>query len=161
MAAHSHGMAGSGEATASWPYRLTLRASVASTAPSARERRDGKDARIAGRVERHLRRGQPWRRWKKTAIPPLPKLKWTDGGVEEIEEITARLPTDWATRFRSGERARRRRRSVGNGGAAALLLRSYRRAEEMEMGLVSWWTGALGELKSWLAMPGHPRCMAA
>ena len=105
MAVHGHGMAGSGEATASWPYRLTLRASVASTAPSARERRDGKDVRIAGRVERHLRRGQPWRRWKKTVIPPLPKLKWTDGGVE-VEEITAKPQTSWATRFHGGKRAR-------------------------------------------------------
>jgi len=48
----------------------------------------------AGRVERHLRRGQPWRRWKKTAISPLPRHNWIDGGVEEVEEITARLLTD-------------------------------------------------------------------
>ena len=81
--------------------------------------------------------------------------------MEVVEEIMARLWANWAARFRSGERARRWRRSVGNGGAAALLLRSYRRAEEMEMGLVSWLTGALSELKSWPAVPGRPRRVAA
>ena len=51
--------------------------------------------------------------------------------------------------------------SASNGGAAALLLWSHGRAEEREMGLVSWLTGALGELKSWPAVPGHPRRVAA
>ena len=52
MAAHGHGMADSGETTAPRLERVTLRASVASTGPSARQRRDGKGMRIAGRVER-------------------------------------------------------------------------------------------------------------
>ena len=90
---HDHGMAGSGETTAPRLERVTLRASVACTGPSSRQRRDGKGARIAGRMERHLRRGQPWRRCKKTAISPLPRLNWTDGGVEVVEEITAKLLT--------------------------------------------------------------------
>ena len=102
MAAHGRGMAGFGEMTASQPYMATLRASTVLLGPSSRQSRDGKGTRIAGHAERHLQRGQPWRQWKKTVIPPLPKLKWTDGGVEEVEEITARLLTDWATRFRSG-----------------------------------------------------------
>ena len=58
-------------------------------------------------------------RWKKTAISPFPRHNWIDGGVEEVEEITARLLPDWATRFRGGERSRRWRRSVRNGEVAA------------------------------------------
>ena len=116
MAAHGHGMAGSGETTAPRLKRVTLRASVACTRPSSRQRRDGKGARIAGRMERHLRRGQPWRRWKETAISPLPRHNWIDGGVEKVEGIMARLGARWLARFCSDERARRRRRSIRNGG---------------------------------------------
>ena len=58
--------------------------------------------RIAGRVERHLRREQPRRRWKKTTCSSLPRLDWTDGEVEKVEKTTARLLTDWATRFHGG-----------------------------------------------------------
>ena len=36
--------------------------------------------------------------------------------MDKGEGITARRLTDWATRFRGGERARRWRRAVGNGG---------------------------------------------
>ena len=75
--------------------------------------------RIAGRVERHLRREQPRRRWKKTTRSSLPRLDWTDGEVEKVEKTTARLLMDWATCLRGGERAQRRRRAVGNGGATA------------------------------------------
>ena len=73
-AAHGHGRAGSDDATTSQPDKATLRASAALLEPSARQRRDGKGARTAGRVERQLRRGQPWRRWKKTDDSPLPRL---------------------------------------------------------------------------------------
>ena len=52
MAAHGHGRAGSGETTAPRLEWVTLRASVACTGPSARQRRDGKGARIVGHVER-------------------------------------------------------------------------------------------------------------
>jgi len=108
MAAHGHGMAGSDETTAPRLERVTLRASVACTGPSTGQRRDGKGARISGHVERHLRQGQPWRRWKKTAIPPLPKLNWTDSGVEEVEKSMAKLRMSWPTRFCDGARARAR-----------------------------------------------------
>ena len=56
-AALGHGTASSGDDTASQPNRVTLRATEACLDPSARRRRDGKDARRAGRVERQLRRG--------------------------------------------------------------------------------------------------------
>ena len=36
------------------------------------------------------------------AISPLPRLKWTDGGVEEVEGNTARLCANWAMRFCKG-----------------------------------------------------------
>ena len=85
---------------------------------------------------------------------PLPSLKRPDRKVEVVEEITAKLGARWPTCFCSDERARRWRHPVGNGEAAALLLWSYGRAEEMEMGLVSWLTGALSELKSWPAVQG-------
>ena len=98
-------------------------------------------------MEQQCRRGQPWRRWKNSDDSPLPRLDWTDGEVEKVEKATAKLRTSWPTRFCGGEHARRRRRTVSNGGAAALLLRSHGRAEEREMGLVSWLIGALGELK--------------
>ena len=55
-------------------------------------------------VEQQCRREQPWRRWDEAAILPLPRRNQTDGGVEKVEETTARLLTDWATRFHSGER---------------------------------------------------------
>ena len=45
-----------------------------------------------------------------------------------------------------------------------LLLRSYGRteeAEEIEIELASWLTGAWGMLMSWLAVPGRPRRVAA
>jgi len=42
-------------------------------------------------VEQQRWRGQPWRRWKETAISPLPRHNWIDGEVEEVEEIIARL----------------------------------------------------------------------
>ena len=69
-----------------------------------------------GRVEQQCRRGQPWRRWKETAILPLPRYNWIDGGVEKVEGIMARLGARWLARFCSDERARRRRRSIRNGG---------------------------------------------
>ena len=56
-------------------------------------------------VEQQRRREQPWRRWDEAAILPLPWRNRTGGGVEKVEETTARLLTDWATRFCDGERA--------------------------------------------------------
>ena len=71
---------------------------------------------VVVRVEQQRRRGQPWRRWKETAISPLPRHNWIDGEVEEVEEITARLGARWPARFCSDKRARRWRCSVGSGG---------------------------------------------
>ena len=64
--------------------------------------------------------------------------RWGGGGREEHGEATNEL-ADAFLRWRV---------SMSSSESRRLLLRSYRRAEEMEMGLVSWWTGALGELKS-------------
>ena len=57
------------------------------------------------RVEQQRQREQPWRRWDEAAILPLPRRNRTDGGVEKIEETTARLQADGATRFHGDERA--------------------------------------------------------
>ena len=73
-AALGHGTAGSDDDTASQPKRATLRATTVFLDPSMRRRSNGKGARKAGRVERQLRREQPWRRWKKTDDWPLPRL---------------------------------------------------------------------------------------
>ena len=37
-----------------------------------------------GRVEQQRRRGQPWRRWKETAISPLPRYNWIDGELQRV-----------------------------------------------------------------------------
>ena len=84
---------------------------------------------VVVRVEQPRRRGQPWRRWKNSDDSPLPRLDWTDGEVEKVEETTARLQADWATRFRGGERARRRRCAVGNGGRLRWLGAARREGE--------------------------------
>ena len=95
MAAHGHGMAGSGEVMASRPYWPALRASVAHAAASAKERRYNKGARTAGRVEQQRRRG-PMRRWRgKTGDFILTKAKlkrWNGGGGRgEHDEVTDEL----------------------------------------------------------------------
>jgi len=87
-------------------------------------------------VEQQRCQGQPWRRWKKMTHSSLPRLDWTDGGVEKVEKITAGLLMDWATRFRGGEHARRRRRTVGNGGRL-WTQRCVRRRRERGNGAVS------------------------
>ena len=43
---------------------------------------------------------------EETTNSSLPRLKWTDGGVEEVEGNTARLSANWAMRFSGGERTR-------------------------------------------------------
>jgi len=56
------------------------------------------------------------------------------------------------------------RASLSSSELLWLLLRSYERteeAEEIEIELASWLTGAWGVLMSWPAMPGHPRRVAA
>ena len=67
-------------------------------------------------VEQQRRREQPWRRWDEARILPLPRRNRTGGGVEKVEDTTARLLMDWATCFRGGECARQRRCTVSNGG---------------------------------------------
>jgi len=113
------------------------------------------------RVEQQRQREQPWRWWDEAAILPLPRRNRTDGGVEKVEETTARLLTDWATHFCGGERARRRRRAVGNGGRL-LWLGAARGEGERK----SKWPGecvgqARGVLLSRPAVPGGTRCVAA
>ena len=51
------------------------------------------------RVEQQRRRGQPWRRWKETAISPLPRHNWIDGEVEEVEKSTTKLQNKLADAF--------------------------------------------------------------
>ena len=80
-------------------------------------------------AEQQRRREQPWRRWDEATILPLPWRNRTGGGVEKVEETTARLLTDWATRFHGGEHARRRRCVVGNGGRLRWLGAARREGE--------------------------------
>ena len=84
---------------------------------------------VVVRMEQQCRRGQPWRRWKNSDDSPLPRLDWTDGEVEKVEETTARLLMDWATRFRGGERARWWQCTVGNGGRLRWLGAARREGE--------------------------------
>ena len=93
-AALGHDTASSDDATVSQPNRATLRATAAFLDPSARQRRDGRVTVAVVRVEQQRRREQPWRRWDEAAILPLPRRNRTDGGVEKVEETTARLLTD-------------------------------------------------------------------
>ena len=89
-----HGTAGSDDATASQPDKATLRASAAILEPSARQRRDGNGARRAGRVERHLWREQPRRRWKENrrlALTEARLTRWWGGeGRGDHGEATGR-----------------------------------------------------------------------
>ena len=86
MAAHGHGLAGSGKATVLWPEWPTLSASVALTGPSARERGDGKRLEQHGHV-----RARPAAvmatRWSRAHGELYLRQKWDDGGVEDVEEL--------------------------------------------------------------------------
>ena len=92
---------------------------------------DGKASMVVGRMERQLRRGPIMAAVVEMANTPLPRPNRHSCEVEEVEENTAKLWTNWPTCFCSGERARRWRSSVGNGGAAVAL--SLRAVEAKEM----------------------------
>ena len=83
--------------------------------------------------------------------------QWGGGGRGDHGEATDELGnafSRWRARTKTATRGRQWR-------SCCSVAAELRRAEEMEMGLVCWLTGALGELKSWPAVPRHLRHVVA
>ena len=103
----------------------------------------------------------PWPRWGKNGNALLPRLNLPGWKVEEVEEVTARLQADEATRFRGGLLARQRRCLVGNGGrpssrvAACCGRRGKRNGEASAFGRRAGW------LQGTAATPGGARRVAS